>query len=171
MAWGLAGADAEVIGKAARGGEKLGAAELLRVDEASFLQLFHVIVALVAPDLHQIALLDGLLVGDDGQRPDERSLDLFGGEGEDPPGQAEANLHGIALANALDLDARVAGGVLRCQVVGQGARPLFGEAGEIGQLPWGEGSARGEEGGFDDGFGIGICGQDNPWFSVFIKRV
>ena len=133
---GIGRADAEVIGKAARGGEQLGAAELFRVDKAPFLQLFHVIVALVAPDLHQNALLDGLLVSDDGQGSDERSLDFLGSEGEDPTGQAEANLHGIALANALDLDARVAGGILRCQVVRQSCRPLLGESWRDRPAPW-----------------------------------
>ncbi len=41
------------------------------------------------------------------------------GKRENTPGQAEANLHGIALANVLDLDARAAGGILCCQAVRQ----------------------------------------------------
>ena len=57
------------------------------------------------------------------------------------------------------------GGIIRCQVVRQGPRPLLGESGEIGQLLWSEGSARGEEG----GLGIGICGQDNLGSSAHQK--
>jgi len=40
--------------------------------------------------------------------------------------------------------------------------PLLREAGDIGQLSWRESSTLGEESGFDDGLGIGICGQDDP---------
>jgi len=119
-------------------------AALLRIDQPSLLQLFDMIIALVAPDLHQLALLDGLLVGDDGQGPDQRGGDLLGGKRNDSPRQSVANLHGVAIPDSPDLQSRLAGGILGGQFIRQPLCLFSRAAGEIDKLLQADGPARGE---------------------------